>query len=429
MAYYPTAEQRKKIEAQLAKEEKTDPDRFVSITDYLLVVHDRGDGRAPAGANGPVQLDDAVTIEQIDPDLAQRILAATELAGEGIEHERDTRRPSVVVHAYVREVWREEAGDEMPVGSRWSHWDPDGRIYPAVQLSRLIRDNATSTRYAVRRMVRANGEEHLHPYTGHYSREAYRLHPDQPGWLDDEEAAQLRDLLAAFRATPSGGRIGRALNRVDRAAAEQYFEDALPFLVGGFEALVKVGRNALSDQFAERVPQVASEVGITLDEGDLRELYDDRSTHLHGAEFEVGLKDREEEFRKRFVPLCEALRAAARRALTDAEFASRFTDDPSVERHWPLRSSDDLARGLRKLLSKEPDAKRSAWWTAQLISATKTDTETAARIASAFAALPSKRGARRLRRALDPLERPDLVAEVDAVFPRQNRWWQRVRPR
>ena len=61
-----------------------------------------------------------------------------------------------------------------------------------------MRDNATSCEHAVRRLIRRDGEEQLIPMRRFDSHVAYCLHPDEHGWLDVNEAQQLRVLMDAY---------------------------------------------------------------------------------------------------------------------------------------------------------------------------------------------------------------------------------------
>src|SRR4051794_17746303 len=127
---------RKLIEEDAARKVATNPRRYVAITDYALVATDHTDtDRTPAGWDGPVELIDGVRFERVDNALAERIFEATSLRGEGWEPPRQYG----CIHAYVRDVWTEDSGDPFP--EECFHWDHDHRMYPAIQLSRLVRDN------------------------------------------------------------------------------------------------------------------------------------------------------------------------------------------------------------------------------------------------------------------------------------------------
>lgn len=308
------------------------PRALVEVIDYLLVTAHSHGGGMRAGENGPVSLPTGIQIEVIDQALEQRLLGACELRGEDWSPARQFH----AVHAYVRRVWRD--GESIP--DDLYRWDSEGRLYPCVQLSRLVRDNATSTEFAVRRLRRADGSECLVPFSGFDSHLAYRLHPEERGWLDEDEARELGQLLEAYwSALPLPARVGRALRRADLVTRERYLEDALPIVVGGIEALVKIGRRALTGQFACRGSRLAAEFGIDLSEARVREIYNDRSALVHGADVDLSEPQALDEFGEGFIALQETLRCAVRRAIEDREFAAIFEDDDRISLRWSAAGS------------------------------------------------------------------------------------------
>ena len=129
---------------------QTHPQRLVRAIDYLVVTRDDNDGRTPAGHNGLVELAHGVRIERLDPALAERLFAATDLRGENWS----CGRLYVAVHAYVREAWTE--GEATAALDTWDH---EHRIWSTVQLSRLVRDNGTSTEHAAQLQIHADGSD------------------------------------------------------------------------------------------------------------------------------------------------------------------------------------------------------------------------------------------------------------------------------
>jgi hypothetical protein len=136
---------RKQIDAQV----RNNPHRLIRAIDYVVVSADRRDGPLPAGHASPVELSHGVRIERIEDALAERIFDATSLRGENWSPSRLFH----AVHAYVREAWAEDDGTEPDAVGRW---DYERRLWPVVQLSRLIRDNNVSTEHAAQRQIRAD---------------------------------------------------------------------------------------------------------------------------------------------------------------------------------------------------------------------------------------------------------------------------------
>ncbi len=240
-----------------------------------------------------------------------------------------------MVHAYVRTVWREGDG---PDPDELYQWDHEGRLYPCVQLSRLVRDNPVGTKYAIRLLRRRDGSERLVPFAGYESHVAYRLHPEVRGWLDADEAAELSQLLECYwggEALPE--RVGRGLRRVDLVTRERYLEDALPVAVGAAEALLKIGRGSLKAQFAARVSKLASEQGVGLDAESCGEIWEDRSALVHGSAVDLANPGDLDRFGRDFLALQETLRRTIRKAIEDRSFAGTFADDALIDERWPLK--------------------------------------------------------------------------------------------
>lgn len=310
---------------------RNNPRRVVRAIDYLLVTtYDHGD-RTPAGwdSSGAAELARGVSIERIEAELAERLLRATELRGEHWE----PRRQDHVVHAYSRIAWHEDSDDEVV---QIYNWDAEGRIYPCVQLSRLIRDNGTSTEHAVRRLIHADGTELLVPFDGFDSHVAYRLYPERNGWLDIHEARQLADLMRAYwRAPEFPRRVGQALRRADLVTRVRYLQDALPLVVAGLESLLNVGRDFAAAQFAQRGSALAAEAGVSMTPAEARALYDGRSTFVHGGDVDLSLPHERNSFELGFIALQETLRWSVRRAIENAEFGAVFSADPAISERWP----------------------------------------------------------------------------------------------
>lgn len=317
------------IRELLERDVRNNPRQLARVVDYLLVpTHDHG-GRAPAGHERPIELAEGVRIERLDGGLADRLLDATALRGENWAPTRTFH----VVHAYIRDVWSVEdgAGPE-----KLYQWDHEERIWPTVQLSRLIRDNNTSTEHAVRRLIHADGSERLIPFDGYASHVVYRLYPDREGWLDASEAAELSVLLGTFwQDAPLPDRVRRAVRQVDAITSERYLEDAMPLVVCAFESLVKIGRRHVTAQFSQRVPSMAAEVGVELTIAECEEIYDDRSALVHGAAVDLSQPHDIDDFGRRFNLLQETLRRVTRRAIEDRDFAAVFEDEASIAERWP----------------------------------------------------------------------------------------------
>jgi hypothetical protein len=93
---------------------------------------------------------------------------------------------------------------------------------------------------------------------------AYRFHPELQGWLDVDEAGQLRDLVDAYDGGDFPSRVRSGLRRTEAVVRERVLEDARPLCVGGIQAMLKVGRDYARAQFVQRASAVAVELEVTL---------------------------------------------------------------------------------------------------------------------------------------------------------------------
>lgn len=116
---------------------------------------------------------------------------------------------------------------------------------------------------------------------------AFRIEDSTTGWLDEGEAGELAALMRAYAAATLPSRVRRAFRSAELMVRERYLEDAQPLVVGGLEALLKVGRNYLSAQFEQRAAALASELGIELSRDQCEQAYDDRSALVHGAHVDL----------------------------------------------------------------------------------------------------------------------------------------------
>lgn len=316
----------------------------------------------PPAGDPPFELADGLTIAgNLDPPSLHRLIIASCMPrGHWFV-------PAVqfgLRHMFVREI-ELSAYQANPY-----HWDTDGLLFRACWLSRLVRDNIYSTRFAVRLVEFADGRYQVIP--GPVDTEsafAYRSRHDR-GWLDQADAAALRDLLTAYHANKDafGPRLTAALRKCENASREHFIESTAVQIVGGLEALLNTGMNKATKQFNRRVPALATELGV---EGMSRtkadRLYQLRSDEAHGREIQMftsrpapasdgaattveitpEVRDQRQQSVIADVALLQdTLRRAVRRAIEDADFRARFADEDSVRAQWPVPDPDSEGESL-----------------------------------------------------------------------------------
>ncbi|HZV73870.1 MAG TPA: hypothetical protein VFF79_09170 [Conexibacter sp.] len=274
-----------------------------------------------------MELPNGVRIESLGQDLAKRLIDACELRGENW----NPTRQYGCIHAYVAEV------PPKRCEKRLSAWDEQGTLLETLALSRLIHPNAGACDYAVRRIIGDDDREQLAPYDAGTARVAFRIEDGSAGWLTASEAEELADLLRSYSSATLPLRVGRALYLSETLVRQEGYQDALPLLVTGIEALLKVGRRHLSEQFAQRTSALAAEVGIQITTARCVQAYDDRSAQVHGGFVSLAQPVEHDEFRDVFDQLQQTLRRAIRKAIEDPAFAAVFDDDTKIKQRWPTR--------------------------------------------------------------------------------------------
>jgi hypothetical protein len=292
-----------------------------------------------------IDLGRGIVIEELDRDTAELVMNACTPRGHYFVPVRQFGQR----YSFVKEVPLDE------LEQRHFAWDTEGALDDALTLSRLVRDNGYSTQYAARLIDYEDGQRCI-VYVFHGEDKAiYRLRRDRE-WLDAAEGRELAGLLAAYwegrEELPP--RVRRAMWRMAYAPRIRWADMVVPILIGGVEALLKIGRHGLTDQFKKRAPALAADVGIDGFSEDLAErLYDGRSDWVHGSHVQLfagpspsaetpdevepeGPQSSEEQNAFDEVALLQdVLRGAVRRAIEDAEFRYVFVADEPVAERWP----------------------------------------------------------------------------------------------
>lgn len=305
--------------------------------------------RAPGEFVDAIDLGGGVMIEDLGRDTAELVMNACTPRGHYFVPVRQFGQR----YSLVKEV----ALDELE--HRHFAWDTDGTLDDALTLSRLIRDNGYSTQYAARLLDYEDGQRCIAYLLHREDKSIYRLRRDRE-WLDAPEGRELAALLTAYwecrEQLPP--RVRRAMWRMAYAPRLRWADMVVPILIGGLEALLKIGRHGLTEQFKKRAPALAADIGVDGFGEDLAErLYDGRSDWVHGSHVQLfagptpsaktsGEEEPEEEPEgpqnsdeqgafAEVALLQDVLRGAVRRAIEDAEFRQVFIADETIAERWP----------------------------------------------------------------------------------------------
>lgn len=290
----------------------------------------------PDMRTGPADLGREVRIERLDHDTTEVVMNACQPRG----HYFFPVRQFGQVYTLVR---------PMPLAEQEQHpyrWDPDGVLDDALVFSRLIRDNGFSKQYAARITEYEDGQMQIMYLPYQEDAIIFRLRRDRE-YLTGPEAEEVAALLAAYwQIEDMPGRVRRAIWRMAYAPRLRFADLAVPILVSGLEALLKVGTRKLTRQFKRRGAALAKELGIEEADADFfGRMYEGRSDWIHGSPVALfppllpagveagasGPEDRDEVMVLAEVArLQDVLRGAVRRCIEDDEFRATFTGDQAI---------------------------------------------------------------------------------------------------
>jgi hypothetical protein len=294
------------------------------------------------GESSPVDLGRGVRIDRLADEEAELVMNACTPRG----HYFSPIRQFGQRYSFVLDVDLAEQ-EERPF-----QWDRDGIIWDALTLSRLVRDNGYSTRYAARIADYEDGMQTVVYTLAAESKHVYRVRRDRE-WLDPLEGLELRELVSAYWAAEDQlpSRVVRAMGRTEYASWLKWGDLVLPTLVGGLEALLKTERHGSTQQFVARVPALAEELEIAgVDAAFCERIYDARSEWVHGTHvrlFATGQEAQETEGHQgpetadqwsvfqEIACVQDVLRLTVRRCIEDAEFRGIFSDADAIRSRWP----------------------------------------------------------------------------------------------
>jgi len=146
-------------------------------------------------------------------------------------------------------------------------WDTDQRLQTAVALSRLVRPTSISFRHAARIRYNKNG-------TVKSAFPAWLTGVDPDSWLAPKEnyrdwliKAEMEQLKALLNAPPLSGlpvRLSRALWYHEYASRTYYGEIRWITVCVALESMLHTSRGYSTRQFVERLPLMASGLGVSL---------------------------------------------------------------------------------------------------------------------------------------------------------------------
>lgn len=306
------------------------------VTDVVLTLDhyaeaDKTSSKAITWFDKPLQIHDDLWIGQLEKQLTDVVLKACEPVGENFEPQRLYFSP----YAFYRKNPPGGRGQELT-------FDPDGKLYACIGLSRLVHPTSVAYDYAARIRRWRNGRRQIIPSRNvHLNPHAFVV-DEHNNWLVPDDVPQLATLVSNYEGTPPSRRVMSALWYHEAAAQNYYIDIRWPLVTAGLEALIHIdgerlasGKYAGSTKvFVDRLLGLGNvDAAFSIPESDLYAMYDARSGLAHGQPF--GTLDAPRKF---LYSREEALlRMVARQALTDPAIGAIFASDAEVKRRLPLR--------------------------------------------------------------------------------------------
>jgi hypothetical protein len=273
----------------------------------------------PVGIQRRFELEPGLFIVRIGGELSHRISSAVN-AGAA---------PDATVDTYT--LIRERV-------SEVEDWDPDGRLQLVVGLSRLVHPTSIALEQSATLFGRITDPPNSlairpGPVSGPAAT-AYVTDTATRNWLTEDDATQLRGMLAAYDAAPLPPRLGRALWFHEFASRTMDAAVRWALFVTGLESLVNVRTDRAVKQFVTRTTAFAADLEMSFTKKDATRAYANRSKVSHGAVTSLPSGDL-----ALLIALERLLRTALRKGILDREFAMLLADDNRIESTWPVLPS------------------------------------------------------------------------------------------
>jgi hypothetical protein len=278
---------------------------------------------APLPPEERFQLTSDLYIEKLDSVASNIVLDFGIPAGYEV---MKPARQYAYFYAFVRQV---------PEPASIHEWDIDQRLQTAVALSRLVRPTSISFRHAARLHYSDDGTlNSAYPawLTGVDPDSWLAPEKNYRDWLIETEMEQLKALLNTSSLSVLPIRLSRALWYHEYASRTYYGEIRWITVCVALESMLHTSRRFSTRQFVERLPRMASSLGVSLTVQEAETAYDMRSRLSHGGATGK-LAPSEEQLH---LKLELVLRTALKEAILNPTFAMIFVDENTIRSNWPI---------------------------------------------------------------------------------------------
>jgi hypothetical protein len=228
-----------------------------------------------------------------------------------------------------------------PPGTRW---DEDGLMSKALFLSHFVHPHSGGFEFSARietddrsRLTRLEPADTATPFA-----RAYCCTDVQRPWLTQDDAVELRTLMAAYdaaRPALANTKVGLAISLFSESPFVYHGRPRATSLAIVLEALVNRSTVRAVKQFTSRIPALATDVGLPqFNRRWAEQIYGLRSRLAHGVRIlssvdDTGHAEGIHGLNTAMTEMDELLRRILNRALTDATFRDRVEN---IENHIPV---------------------------------------------------------------------------------------------
>ncbi len=269
----------------------------------------------------PVDLGHDVRLEQLQGDLANRVMDACEPRGYNYQ----LILPYSDLYTFVR---------LNPPNEPINEWDSDGRLQECVAISRLVRPTSISFEYSARVRFSSKGElESICPGpVGSFGGITWVVKTNHRDWLDADDVTALGDLWRQTDLSNLPERLSRAFWYYEYSARIPHVAVRWVSLTTGVEALINTRADRPTRQFVVRFSALAEKfAGIKCSHTTADEIYALRSKISHGS----GPNDLGDN-----LPLYSlleiVLRMAIKEGISRQDVQHLFSSAEAVEKEWPI---------------------------------------------------------------------------------------------
>ena len=213
-------------------------------------------------------------------------------------------------------------------------WDSDQCLQLCLALSRIIHPTSVSFEYAARIITNQDGSLSKiipGPASGPGAH-AFVVDTDF-NYLTESDAADLKDLLEAFKNKPLKDPITRAMWYLEYAFRSYEIDLRWTLIATGIEVLIHTDRYKSTRQFVERVQKLSIDVGAgTINKAEAEDMYELRSSLSHGQGL-GGITPQKKEIYKKMENI---LRLTIRKSILEASFRDILSDPDQIRNIWPI---------------------------------------------------------------------------------------------